>query len=90
MTSFLQVDFAVPEDHEEKIKDSEKIGKYLDLAREQKTEGCAGDGDMNCSWYTCNDPWWIRNGIGTVGDRKKNQDHPLLKTVKIIKRILKN
>ena len=27
------MDFGVPEDHRGKIKESEKIGKYLDLAR---------------------------------------------------------
>ena len=29
-----QVDFAVPADHRVKIKEGEKIDKYLDLARE--------------------------------------------------------
>ena len=31
------MDFAVPGDDRAKIKESEKINKYLDLAREQKT-----------------------------------------------------
>ena len=31
-----QVDFAIPVDHRMKIKESENVNKYLDLAREQK------------------------------------------------------
>ena len=31
------VDFAVPADHRVKMKESEKINKYLDLARELRT-----------------------------------------------------
>ena len=33
------VDFAVPADHRIKLKESEKIGKYYDLARELKKHG---------------------------------------------------
>ena len=38
-----------------KIKESEKINKYLDLVREQKeTEEYEGVGDTNCIWCTWN------------------------------------
>ena len=30
------MDFATPADHREELKESEKMGKYLDLARELK------------------------------------------------------
>ena len=44
------VDFAVAADNIVKIKDSEKIHKYVDLARKlKKAEEYAGDGDINCS-----------------------------------------
>ena len=41
------VDFAMSADHKMILKESEKIYKYLDLAREQEHEG---DSDTNCSW----------------------------------------
>ena len=43
-----QVHFSVPSDHGVKIKESEKIYKYFDLAREQKSVEPAGDSD--CIW----------------------------------------
>ena len=51
-----QVDFDVPVDQRLKIKESDKINKYLDLAREQKkkTVEHEGDGDTNCSRCTWN------------------------------------
>ena len=45
------VDFTVPTDLRMKIEKSEKINKYLKLARGHK-----GDGDTNCSWCTWNSP----------------------------------
>ena len=45
------VDFAIPADHKVKLKESEKIDKYLDLARElKKTMEDESDGDTNCNW----------------------------------------
>ena len=35
--TYLLVDFVIPADHRVKMKESEKINKYLDLARELKT-----------------------------------------------------
>ena len=43
------VDFAVPMDHRVKIKEFEKIDKYLDLARELKKQWNMSDGDISCS-----------------------------------------
>ena len=54
----------VPADYREKRKENEKIYKYHDLAREQKSAvKHEGDGDINCCWY----PWnrrrkeWLGN-----------------------------
>ena len=45
------VDFAVPADQRVKIKESEKIDEYLDLAREQKS--CLTRG-WHCNWRAWN------------------------------------
>ena len=44
------MDFAVPVDHRIKIKESEKMNKYLDLVREliKKNVEHEGDSDTNC------------------------------------------
>ena len=44
------VDFAVPAKHRLKLKEDEKINRYLDLAREQtKTMEHERDSDFNCN-----------------------------------------
>ena len=44
------IDFAVPVHHGVKLIESEKIDKYLDLARElEKAVEYEGDSDTNCS-----------------------------------------
>ena len=49
------VDFAVPADHRVKIKESEKIDGYLDLAWELKNAvEYESDSDTNCSWCALN------------------------------------
>ena len=51
------VDFVVPADHRIKLKESEKRGKYLYLARDQKrTMGHGGDGDTKCNKCTWSNP----------------------------------
>ena len=50
-------DFAVPADHRIKLKECEKMDKYLDLARElKKTMEHEGDNCTNCNWCV-----WNRN-----------------------------
>ena len=61
-------------DHRVKIKESEKINKYLDLARELKMEN-KGDSNTNSSWCTWNSPKRIRKGIETVENWRKNWDY---------------
>ena len=57
--TYHQVDFAVLVDHKVKIKENEKIDKYLDLTRELKKVAehySDGDGDTNRSWCIWNGP----------------------------------
>ena len=50
-----KVDIAVPADNKMKMKESETIDKYMDLARELKNDvECEGDDDSNYSCYTGN------------------------------------
>ena len=44
-------DLVVPTDHIVKMKESEKIVKYIDLARELKTLEHESDGIYNRGWY---------------------------------------
>ena len=84
--TFCLVDIAVPTDPRVKIKESEKIDNYLNLAREQKTTlEHAGDSGTSCSWRTLSTLHKIGMGIGTVGDPRKNQDHSDYRLIEIEK-----
>ena len=49
------MDFAISADHRGKIKESEKIDKYFNLAKKtEKIVKHESDGDTNCNWYTWN------------------------------------
>ena len=66
------VDFAVPADHRVKLKENEKMDKYLDLARElKKLWNMKSESDTNCSWCTWNGPKRIGKGFGKSGDQRK-------------------
>ena len=70
------VDFAVLEDHKVRIKESEKTGKYLDLAKElKKTVESTSDGDTIRSWCTWNGPQRFGKGTGSIQNQRKYQDH---------------
>ena len=45
------MDFAVPEDKKVKIKESEKISEYLNIAENKKSMEQEGVGDTNCIWF---------------------------------------
>ena len=84
-------DFAVPANHRVKIKDSEKINKYLDFAEDfKKSWGHESKGNLSCSWYGWNAPQ--RHGQGTIaiGNQRKNQDHPDNSIVEIGQNIQNN
>ena len=79
------VDFAVSADYSVKIKESENIDKYLDLARElKKVLEREHDGDTSCSWSPCNCPQKFEKETGGIGDQRKNQDHLDHSNAKII------
>ena len=74
--TWRSVDFGVPEDHEVKIKNSKKIEKCLNLARElKKTVEYEGDDDTNCSWRARNDPQEPWEETGGTGNRLENWNH---------------
>ena len=64
------MDFAVPAGRRVKIKESEDINKYLDLAREH-----VGDSNTNCDWRT-----WI----GPLGFRKRVEELKIRGRIKTI------
>ena len=76
------VDFAVPANHREKIKENEKRVKYVDLLESFKTVEHQGDGETNCSWCTWNGLQVLRKKSGGIGDQKKNRDQPDQSTVR--------
>ncbi len=68
-----------------KIKEWEKIYKYLDLAREGKKnavkhEGVAVVTSVDCALET--DPKVLEMGIGKIGSQKKNRDNTKYSNVK--------
>ena len=67
------VDFVLLTHHKVKIKECEKLHKYLNLGRELKTVECDCDSDTNCSWF-------IWNGLqrlhGVTKNQRKNRDNP--------------
>ena len=56
-----------------KIKESEKINKYMDLAWELKKQTVEheGDSNTNCSWSTWNDPQKLAKEIREIENQRK-------------------
>ena len=77
------MDFAVLKDHRVKNKEKEKGDKYLNLAREQKTEEHEVDGDTKGSLCVCNDHQRLGKGTDRTGNQKRNGDHPCYSIVEI-------
>ena len=66
------------------MKESEKIEKILDLARElKKSVEHLGDDDSDCSWCTWNGLQNLGKRTGKIGNQRKNRDHSEGNTVKI-------
>ena len=72
-------------DYRVKIKESEKIDKYLEFARELKKNGVnhEDDDDTNCNWYTWDDPKRLWRKTEGIGNQRKNWHHPDLSLVEI-------
>ena len=82
----LLVDFSIPVDHREKMKESKTIDKYLDFARElNKAMEHSNDGGTNCSWCAWNGLQRLCKGAGVSEDQKRNRDHPGHSTFEISK-----
>ena len=70
------MDFAVTADQRLKMKESEKIGEYLDLARElTKQWNMMVYGYTNTSWSTWNGPQGLGKETGKIGNQRKNRSH---------------
>ena len=82
------MEFAVPIDHKMKIKESEKIDKHLDLARELKKVEREGDGDTSCICCTWNRSEKGMEQLEINGRIEIIQTTTLLKSAKILKRVL--
>ena len=71
------VDFAVAVDNRTKIKESAKIYKRLDLAREIKNAmEYEDDRDTNCNLCARNSPQRLVKKTGGIGNKEKNQNPP--------------
>ena len=54
------MDFTLPVDHKVKMKESEKIDRYLTLTRDlKKVVEHKGDGDNYCGYYAWNSVWKV-------------------------------
>ena len=86
------MDFAVPADHRVKLKENEKIDKYLDLARELKklwnmkvkpiVVGALGTVPKRFETNLEN--------LGIRGRRETIQNTALLQSARILRRVLEN
>ena len=72
-----------------KIKESEKINKYFDLAREQQTVEHAREGLINYSWYVCNGPKRLgrKEKLEISGRIETTQSTALLWSARTFKRV---
>ena len=77
------MDFDILMDHRVKIKESKKIDKYLDLAREKKAVKHEGDVDINCIWCTWNGCKRFGKKTGVTRNQRANWDHPNYSIVEI-------
>ena len=84
------VNLAVPVDHRVKRKESKKIDKYLDLARELKKLHDMNVTDTNCHWSPWNGCQRPRKENWRIGDQRKIRNYPDHSIVEISLVILKS
>ena len=86
--AWRNVNFAIPVDHNVKLKISENRTKNLDIAMElKKTMEHESDGDTNCNWCTRYSHQRICNGTRRIGNKNMSGDHRSDNTLKISQNI---
>ena len=71
-TNYL-MDFTIPADRKMKIKESEKIDKFLNLNKELKNAvALVGNSDTSYCWCTWNGPQRLGKRTGRIGNHRKN------------------
>ena len=71
------MDFIVPAAHRVKLKQSEKIEKYIDLAKElKKIMERVSDSDTNCNWCVLYSHQRFGTRTGGLGNKWTSGDHP--------------
>ena len=82
------VDFAVPTDSREKLKENEKKDKYLELTRElEKTVEHENNYHTNCNWCTWYSHQRICQRTRGLGNIRTSGDHPNYSIVEISQNI---
>ena len=71
------MDFTVPAHHWVKLKESEKIDKYLDLARElKKIVEYESESDSYCNWRAHYSHQGTGTWTGGLGNKRTSGDNP--------------
>ena len=84
------MDFAVPADH--RLKKWKKLKREIStytLLENWKTMQDKNDGDKNCTWCPRYSHQRIGKGTKRIGNKSRSGDHPLLRSARILKRVLK-
>ena len=78
------MDLDVPADNSVKIKESEKLDKYMNFAGElEKALGHEVDGDINCCCCSWNGLQMLEKRTEGIGNQIKNGNHPNYSIVEI-------
>ena len=64
---------------EKERKESKKVEKYVNFARELRSCWNEGDSDTSCSWHAWNSSQGLEKKTGGIGNQTKNQDHSIVK-----------
>ena len=65
------MDFAITVEYGVKIKESEKIDKYLNFERDLKKLEHEFNNDTNCSWYVCKSPKGLEEKLEELVIRRR-------------------
>ena len=85
------VDLAVSADHGGELKENENKDWFLGLTRKLKiTMERETDGDTSCNWCTRYGHLNIGTWTGRLGNKRKSEDHPNYRIIKIGRNIEKS